>query len=434
VIERLYSWLGNHDAGEREAAYFVAISPTSVLNLAFMLAMWPLLGADEFGLFAALFGLVAFATAIGDCLRIVVARRIAELQQYDDRDASTRELLSACRPALFATISVVGVGLTATPVLKSALGAPAGPILWTVAACGLSTLIPAMYGALQGMRQSGLLVQNQMVVTGTRFALGLALVLTGFGPSGAMAAVVISFVPSLLLTALVLVQDVDEGERLRRPRPLPSNSLAAMVVVALVVAVPGGLDLALARHLLAAEGAGQYAIVAVFGKGLLLAGIATMYVAIANGLLDRGGKKDSQDVLWVTLRQTATYTAGGAFGLLALAAALNRLAPGSIVASEGALFWYLLAMGALSLTVTWAYHEISRGLIRPVLGALGAAALLPVLGVLVFHGSPAGMARVIFLANAVVLAGSLAPVVHPMLQLSETWDRIRRELQRPSGA
>ena len=112
-----------------ENAYLVAFNLTGGLNFLYLIAAGLMLGADSYGLFIALFGVVYLVSALANTIQLATARQIA---------AHGGNASDVLKPAIAATAGVTVLLLAATPALTEWFNASTADIVWTALAAGLT--------------------------------------------------------------------------------------------------------------------------------------------------------------------------------------------------------------------------------------------------------------------------------------------------------
>ena len=399
--------------------YLVAFNATNALNYAYLVAMGLLLGTESYGLFGALFGLVYLASALGNTVQVAVAKQIAHLHSVQG-GLSRRDILASFLPAGLVAVLVALAFLVASPLISRSLDASAALVLWAGVAAGLSVLVPAGYGALQGAQRFGALGASQIVASVSRVAVGVALVAAGWGPTGALAGVAIGYLPSGLVALLYAGRAVRTGDGTAVRVQAPSlRSLVAILIASVAIAAPTSIDVALVKHFLSATEAGHYTAIAVMGRVVLFVPLAISFIALPKVTQKVAQGQDPTSLLWRSIGQSAGL-AGGTAALLVLMVAGLGWSPigGEISPAAGALYWYLPAMIAFALVVPSIYYQIGCGNVRYLLVLLIPGMLAQTLAVLLFHGSIMAVARALLSVNLLLLVASLLPTLLPLSRQS----------------
>ena len=390
MIDRLLAY-----GRSAENTYLAAFNLTGGLNFLYLIAVGLVLGADSYGLFIALFGVVYLVSALANTIQLATAKQIA---------AHGGDLSNVLKPAVVATASVTVLLLAATPALTGWFNASTSDIVWTALAAGLTIAAGTGYGVAQGLQRFNALSASQVVMGGGRIAIGLALLGAGFGVSGALAGVALGYLPSLLVLGLgTRSAETTDPQAPTSAAPSPSTLLATFIT-SVAVAAPTSLDVVIIQHFFAAEESGVYASIAVLGRVVLFVPIAVSHV-----VLPRAASRDAGDTRLLTpaLTKTLVLSLLTAGGIMATVSA-GFSPTGDVSAHLGATAWYLLGMVAISGAVPIAYYQIGRGNYSVVYAALLPGIAVAATGLLLYHPSLVAAAQVLCVVQLGVLAGAIA--------------------------
>lgn len=314
-----------------------------------------------------------------------------------------------------------GVGLAfaaASPFIRSGFDSGTSPVAWTVLVVALSVWVPAGYGVLQGEQRFTALGTTLTTGALARLVGGLVLVLLGFGVAGAMAGLAFGYAASAVhVVALAL-----SGGGTRRPEAPPANelpmrpsarSLAVVLVASASTAATTSLDVALVRHLFSAADSGAYTTIAVLGRVVLFGTVAIPFIALPKVSSRAGRGEDPLPVLRWSLLLTAVIAAPLALVIATpIALGLPVLGP-NLSGAHAALFWYLAAMVAFSLIITFVYYHLGTGDSFYLLTIAAPAIILQTLLILVVAGSLAEVAQIICAVDVVALMASMIVTFRP---------------------
>ena len=388
MIDRLLA-----QARSAENTYLLAFNVTGGLNFLYLIVAGLVLGTDSYGLFIALFGVVYLVSALANTIQLATAKQIA---------AHGGDLSSVIKPAAIATAGVTAFLLAATPALTAWFNASTADIVWTAAAAGLTIAAGTGYGVAQGQQRFNALSASQVVMGGGRIAIGLALLGAGFGVSGALAGVALSYLPSLLVIGLSTRSARTAGaDPPASVVPSPSTLLVTFIASVAVAALTS-LDVVIIQHFFAAEESSAYASIAVLGRVVLFVPIAVSHI-----VLPRAAAR--ADARLLTPALTKTLALSLLTGGVIMAAASAGFSPtGDVSAHLGATAWYLLGMVAISGAVPIAYYQIERGNYSVAYAALLPGIAAAAAGLLLYHPSLVAAAQVLCTVHLGVLAGAIA--------------------------
>jgi O-antigen/teichoic acid export membrane protein len=243
-----------------------------------------------------------------------------------------------------------------------------------------------------------------------RLAVGVALVVAGFGVDGAFTGATAAIAISLAVVAIPLQGLFRAARRSTVVHELGATEtrfFALSAVVLLAYAALTNMDAVLARSLLRPEDAGAYAGAITMGKIVLFAPIAIGFLLLERTARSHARGADTDRALYLALAfvlVTSGLVAGAyvVFPELLVGIVIGSQYPGTaaIVGTYG------IAALANSLLSLWISYFIGRGEMR--VGLLLAVAVVAEVALLVTSGSdPLAMARIVLV---VALATQLAAV------------------------
>jgi len=237
------------------------------LHYAYNVAMAAVLGPAAFGALGALLALILLGSVPGIALQAMAARHTALLVE-DQRDQGAL-WSSLLRLAAWWGAALAAVTVAASPVLGAwlHLDSPV-PVLALALALAPSTFSYTSQGMLQGREAFGAFIAVGLVNAVVKLAAGLGLVAAGYGVSGAVAgAAVGTWVGAATGVLLVRRSIAAAAPAGRAPAATALGREANVAITGLLgLFLLTNLDVPLARHFLAAEASGLYALGAVVAK------------------------------------------------------------------------------------------------------------------------------------------------------------------------
>ncbi|MEX0682327.1 MAG: oligosaccharide flippase family protein [Dehalococcoidia bacterium] len=394
-----------------EAAYFVIFNLTNVLNYVYLIFVGFFLGADSYGLFGALFGIVYLASALGNMVKMAVARHVATASAQNG-GAITKQVVTAGLAWSAGFALVVGLILVpAVPLVADALDSPTAPVVWSCLAIAFSIWASAAYGVLQGMERFPSLGAALFVAAAVRIALGGVLVVSGAGVTGAMMGVVLGFAVSALFALVLCFRQAREPADGRAWTPVAAprlGSLATVLVASIVVAAPTSLDVVVVRHVFSGQDAGVFTGIAVLGRVIIFASIAVPFTVLPKVAARTASGTDTGRLLVDSLAITGCLALAAAGAIVFAVDVLGWQLVGTDVSGAGAaLHWYLAAMVLFSLTATVIYYQVGKADGHFVLLAGAPSVVLQGLLIVLIPASLTGVAQLVFVMNAALLVVGL---------------------------
>ena len=389
---------------------FVASSVANVLAFGYQIVMARLLRPEEYAVLTALFGILILESISSQVIQSATAKLAA---QYRARDEE-----AALHAFVRRWATRVGGGAAAVGLLVAALsgviaGALALPAL-SVTLLGLTLFLALVFtfglGLLQGLARFVWMGTALIAQAGGRLAVGVLLVLAGFGVDGAFTGATAAIALSLGVLAIPLVPlfRAARGSTVKHELgPAETRFFALSAVVLLAYAALTNIDAVLARSILRPEDAGAYAGAITMGKIVLFAPIAIGFLLLERTARAHARGEDTDRALYLALAFVLATSGLVALAYIVLPEVLVPIVVGAqypetakIVGTYG-----VAALGNALLNL-WISYFIGRGEMR--VGVLLAIAVVAELVLLLTSATdPLAMARIVL---AVALATQAAAV------------------------
>jgi O-antigen/teichoic acid export membrane protein len=406
----------------------VATAASGALNYAYQVFMGRALGPEQYGVFGALFALFYLVNVLGRGIRFSATRFTAELA--DDGPALSAFTRGFLRQSTLFSCGVFVALVALTPLLSDFLDV-SGP-LFVVAIAGAAPFglaLTANFGTFQGLQWFTPLGSYKVLLAAVKLALGVGLVVLGYGVYGAFGALVLSSVVVFGATTLHLRRRL-EGAESPTVEAFDYERAYRYTVPAVLtgfcLTVPTTVDVILAKHFFPARVAGLYVAASVLGKILVFLpmGISTaLFPKVSTGETDEIDETDEridgdvptpESAATGLLTRALVYTAG----IAGVGAAVYWLAPtfvlttfyGAAYADAAPLLrWYGAAILAFALASVVLNFELARDRNRFVYG-FTALSLVEIALMWVLHGSPLQFVQVLLLGNTVLFVLGLFEV------------------------
>lgn len=379
-------------------AVAAGLGVAQVLGYALNLVAARALGPDSFGAFAALMGVVLIGNVVAIGLQAVGARRLAVLAPAPASGAARTVL----REGLLGGVVVLAVTAALTPVLAAALDLGGWlPVLLVAAALLPLTVTGAQLAVAQGREAF------------TR--LGLVYVCAGVGKSGGgiagavvtrdLTGALLGFALGAALGALagrVVVAPMVHARAVALPRLTAETLHATHAMLALFVLT--NLDVLLARAVLPAGQAGEYAVGSVVTKVAFW--LPYFVTVVAYPRLARGGRRAAGVAVALVAVLGLLMTGATA----ALSGLVVAVAGGSAYVGLTPYVWLFALEGSLfAIVQVLLYGRLAHDDRRAVVAVWGAAALLTALALAVMPHTVPGIAlSAVAAGSALTLVGLAA--------------------------
>ena len=270
----------------------------SGINFATNVVMARLLGPSMFGQVAVATTLLMMASCITLAFQMVCAKFVARNETQGGKVAVYRGLL---KNSWLVSLSLgLALFLAQGPVSRY-LNVP-GSILIAILAVGIAFYAPVgvRRGAMQGLCLFPRLSANLIVEASTRFVIGVALILMGYGVLGGVGAI------SAAVVMAYFVPGVPKSLRAEAvTEELASFAEAFQAIVFFVgQVIINNIDIVLVKHFFPSDQAGIYAAVALVGRVLYFAAwsvVSAMFPVTASVKKEH----ESPKVVWVPMALVA---------------------------------------------------------------------------------------------------------------------------------
>jgi O-antigen/teichoic acid export membrane protein len=351
---------------QHSALYLLARGVPGLISLLAIGIYTRLLAPEDYGRYALVLAGVGLANKLlYEWLRLGLLRFAPGMREQQDRLLAT---IAATYLGLVVTTGAIGaVALALTDPLSRWLIAAGIPLLWIQALFDLelerarSQLLPQRYG-LMAMTRACLAL-----------ALGVLLVLVGFGALGLLLALVVGMLVALIQPLAAEIRQL----RLRRFDPALLSSLSRyggpLALTAALSFIIGSSDRFLIGWLLSDAAVGRYAVaydLTSFSMGLLLMIVnLAAYPLVLRALEDHGPERARQQLV---ASSTALLAIGlpAMVGLVVLARPLAGVLLGPDFEADAAMLIPLIAIAALLRDMKAFYFDIAFYLGRNTVGQI----------------------------------------------------------------
>lgn len=389
---------------------FVATFVANVLGYGYQVVMARLLRPEEYAVLTALFGILILESISSQVIQSATAKLAA---QYRARDEEAALHAFVRRWAARVAGGAAAVGLLVALLSGAIAGALALPAL-SVTLLGLTLFLALVFtfglGLLQGLARFVWMGTALIAQAGGRLAVGVVLVLTGFGVDGAFTGATAAIALSLGVLAIPLVPlfRAARGSTVKHELgPAETRFFALSAVVLLAYAALTNIDAVLARSLLRPEDAGAYAGAITMGKIVLFAPVAIGFLLLERTARAHARGEDTDRALYLALAFVLATSGLVALAYILLPEFLVPIVVGSQYPETAKIVGtYGVAALANALLNLWISYFIGRGEMR--VGLLLAVAVVAELVLLLTSATdPLAMARIVL---AVALATQAAAV------------------------
>jgi O-antigen/teichoic acid export membrane protein len=389
---------------------FIATFVANVLGYGYQVVMARLLRPEEYAVLTALFGILILESISSQVIQSATAKLAAQYRARDE-EAALHAFVRRWATRVGGGAAAVGLLVAAlSGVIASALALPA----LSVALLGLTLFLALVFtfglGLLQGLARFVWMGTALIAQAGGRLAVGVLLVLSGFGVDGAFTGATTAIALSLGVLAIPLVPlfRAARGSTVKHELgPAETRFFALSAVVLLAYAALTNIDAVLARSILRPEDAGAYAGAITMGKIVLFAPIAIGFLLLERTARAHARGEDTDRALYLALAFVLATSGLVALAYIVLPEVLVPIVVGAQYPETAKIVGtYGVAALANALLNLWISYFIGRGEMR--VGLLLAIAVVAELVLLLTSATdPLAMARIVL---AVALATQAAAV------------------------
>lgn len=323
-------------------------------NFAYNVFMARILGPSEFGHINAAITILLIVSSVSLSFQLVCAKFVARNEAFGAKSAVVRSLLGK---AWIASLIIAAVLFIAQKPFAAYLNLPDHWILGLLA-LGVAVYAPlgVKRGAMQGLCFFPRLGGNFVVEAVTRFAVGVGLVIAGYGVLGAVGAI---------SAAVVMAYFLPPMPREVRVEAIPGEPASFAEAVQAIVFFIGqviinNIDILLVKHFFPAEPAGIYAAIAQIGRLLYF----VCWFGIVNAMFPVAASRQDQkksEALGLPMLLVFAISCVFVLGAALFPHFIMGLIFGSKFINIGSLLaLYATATALYSLSVVLIAYEMSR--------------------------------------------------------------------------
>ena len=389
----------------------VATSVANVLAYGYQVVQARLLPPEAYAALTALFGILILESVSSQVIQSATATLAARYRAQADEDA-LHVFVRRWSVRVGAGGAVLGaIVLVLSPVIASALELP----LVSVALLGVTMFLALVFtfalGLLQGLARFVWMGTALIVQAGSRLAVGVALVLLGFGVDGAFTGASAAIAISLAIAAIPLLALLKAAHRSDAPVALgsaESRFFALSAVVLLAYAALTNIDAVLARSLLSPADSGAYAGAITLGKIVLFAPIAIGFILLERTARAHATGHDTDRPLFLALGFVLATSGLVAVAYVVAPEIIVPIVVGSQYPETAKIVgMYGVAALANALLNLWIAYFIGRGEMRIGL-LLALAVAFEVVLLLTTVSDAASMARAVLTVALVTQGAAIA--------------------------
>ena len=382
------------------AALWVLVATTvaNVFGYGYQVVMARLLRPDDYAILTALFGILILESLSAQVIQSATARIAAQYRARGEEAAlhvfvrrwGRRIVIGAGLPSLAIVV--------ASPLVGSALALPVPSVALLGLALFLSAPLTFTGGLLQGLAYFGWFGWYFIAQALVRLMVGVALVVAGFGVTGAFVGAVSALAAGLLLSIVPLAPLLRAARGAVHAIELGRAESRFFLLASVIMLAYAGLtniDAIASRALLSSTDAGAYAGAVTMAKVVLFAPIAVGFILLERTARNHARGEDTDRGLLLALGFALATSGTVTLAYIVAPASFTRLVVGDQYPLAASLIGpYAVAALLNALLSLWIAHFIGRGEMRFGL-LLAVAVTAEIVAILAAPHDAASLVRVV---------------------------------------
>jgi O-antigen/teichoic acid export membrane protein len=370
------------------------------------------LGPQDYGLFAALFGIIYFASSLSNAIRTSIAKLVAGIdREYQNANSMLASIISYM--LLFVLFLYLVFGFTSRWIQLYVHSESILPIILTGFAILASLLLSITQGIFQGRQRFLWLSNTSLIQAGGRLAIIPVVLIFNLGVSGILGAVGLVSLLCSFIGVLVIRPTIWD-----RFRSLPYRTVTSILfpsaVGFLVLSIPTSLDLVIVRNLFPDEQSGIYAGTSLLGRIVLFASSGVAVVVFPKMARDWQLGRSIRRWLYAGLGLTILLS-GGICLLFTLfpTFSISIILGSEYTAVNELLPIYTLAMFLFALVIIFVHYFLATGQAYLIYGLVLPHVCLEISLIYTFHQGLMDVIWIILGTNtSLVILSTLLTALH----------------------
>ena len=409
VMKRTLNYFIDEELIKHSSIIFIASFIGGVCNYLFQLFIGRTLGPEEFGVFGSLFAIFYVISVLTATIQTGTARFVSKFIGENTPEKVSFFLKSLMKKMIILGIVIVLLITIMSKYISAFLKIDSIiPVIILGIIFLFLTSLPVYLGALQGLQKFISLCLNSILNYSSKLIFGVIFIVIGFGVNGAIGAILIGSILSLVASYLSLKsylskdkiknQNFDFSELYKYSFP----TLIAMFCYT----VPANIDLIMVKHFFDVNTAGLYTAATVLGKITLFIPGAIAVVMFPKISKLYAEKKSTTDILFKCIMYTTVISGTVALIYWFFPIYVIKIPYGlAYIEAAPVIKLYGLVMFFFSLTVVLMRYSLAIHDIKFVY-ILSFYTFLEILLIMFFHSSMIEITLILLLVNcALFLSG-----------------------------
>lgn len=394
-----------HDSGLIKAGIIFLIFSVviAVFNYLYQFSMIRMLGPEDYGILGSLFAIIYLVTFSTSPINMVVSKTIAE-HHLKNKEKIKFIYYNTFKKIIFIGLLILALYILASPFIASYMNIDDLPGVILVGVIAYFSLIAVLLtGTLNGMQKFVWQNISGLISTILKFSLAVLLVYLGFKVNGALTAIIIGILISLIVAYIPIKRELRKTKQKRinlksmyyYAFPVFLSSVFFVLIIT--------LDQILVKHFFSSEQAGIYAAAGMiakmvwFGSSFLIGPLFPKVVEL------KSKGKDPSSLLTNSLIYISVLVVLGCLILFIAPNFIVRILSGHLYDSAIPLLGLFgVSLGIFSLLQIFMTYNLAAGKFKFIyIFALGI--LFEVIGIYLFHSTLGEVVKIVLITNVFLL-------------------------------
>lgn len=403
-VKKAFSNIGDDDLLKAGFLFLIFSVITSLCNYLYQLFMGRMLGPEEYGVLGSLFAIVYIVTFSTNTFNLVISKHVAEFHSKSEAEKIKSIVYKGFKKTLFFGLILLALFILLSPFIGDFMKIDDKAGLIIVGFIGFFSFISVLFtGALNGMQKFFSQNLSGFISTVLKLVLAIGLVFLGFSVNGALAAVLIGIMISLIFSYFPLHKEL----KTKTSKSFDAKKLYlyaipvffATIFYVLIIT----LDQILVKHYLSSSDAGIYAAAGMiakmiwFGSGFLIGPLFPKLVS------NKANNKSTSKLLRSSLLYVLTLVVIGCIiFFVAPTLIVNVLYGKEYFAAIPLIGMFGVALGIFSLIQILMTYDLAVERYNFIYILL-AGLVIEVAGIIVYHNSLLDIVKIVLISNILII-------------------------------
>ena len=286
---------------------FIASFIMNVLGYLYHFSMGRSLGPVQYGILGSLFSIIYIITIPINTIQTTIANFTARFKINNELGKINYLINSSLKKILFYSLIVIVLAVIITPIIQDFLHIENKSYLYLVYFFLIfAMIIPISRGVFQGLQNFKQLGLSFILEGIFKFFPAVILVKLGFGITGAVVALIISYLIPILVSSFQLRYIIKTEKKRFETKDVYKYTFPVMLML-LFTTLYYSMDIILVKHFLSEHEAGYYAAISLLGKIIFFGSLSIVMVMFPKVSENYYNKKPHKKLLYRSLAATAIF-------------------------------------------------------------------------------------------------------------------------------